>query len=250
MSTQTRTSGSPVWRARVAAYNAKRQLIEGTARRLLGTITHVVTEAPVAALTFDDGPHPIYTPLLLDVLARHKAKATFFVIGQQVRQHPEIVRRMLDEGHALANHTFDHPFFLKLSSEERRRQLRECARAIGPRATPMFRPPRGHQSVQSRVDIMRAGYDVVTWNLHAEDWRRHDAEWMAARLVGGMKPGSIVLLHDAIWDPQEEGVTDRRPVVAAVDLVLNRLDRKFRFVTVPELLRYGRAGRVNWVRGG
>ena len=216
--------------------------------RLLGAITHVETTTPVAALTFDDGPHPVYTPCLLDILERHGAHATFFMIGKYAQMSPDLVQRAAQAGHAIANHTWDHPLFLSVNSRERRRQIQAGARAIAPYGATLFRPPKGHQHLGSRLDILWSRHQVVTWNMHAEDWQPHDAVWIADRLERQIKPGGIILLHDAIWDPMVEGVTDRRPILEGVDMFLQSVGARFRFVTVPELFRYGRVVRENWYR--
>src|SRR5687767_1986315 len=96
-------------------------------RRHFGAIHRFITTLPIAALTFDDGPHPKFTPQLLSVLARYNAHATFFIVGEAARQHPEIVRAIAEAGHAIANHSWDHARFPEISSAERRRQLRLCA---------------------------------------------------------------------------------------------------------------------------
>jgi peptidoglycan-N-acetylglucosamine deacetylase len=227
---------------------ALKKFIAVAGPRLMGTITHVATCDPVAALTFDDGPHPAYTPCLLDILERHGARATFFMIGRQARQHPDIVRRAVQRGHAIANHTQDHPLFLTLSGRDRRRQIRACAQSLAPYGLPFFRPPKGHQSFWSRLDILLAGCQAVTWSMHAEDWLVHEATWIADRLEQQLRPGSIMLLHDAIWDPMVEGASNREPVLEAVDLLLQRTRDRFRFITVPELLDHGSAVRENWYK--
>ena len=103
-----------------------------TARALFGTITHFRTADAVAALTFDDGPHPEYTPRLLDMLDRYQAHATFFMVGESARNYPELVQRVANAGHAVANHSWNHRSFVLLSGSERRAQIRECEKAIAP----------------------------------------------------------------------------------------------------------------------
>ena len=167
-----------------------------------GTITCVSTKDPVAALTFDDGPDPNYTPRLLDVLRRYQAQATFFMIGEAAHKYPQLVRRVAQEGHAIGNHSWDHRFFPSLPGRERRQQIRACECALAPYMQRFFRPPYGAQSLASRVDALRLGYKVVAWNLDVKDWRDNDAERVAERLYVGVRPGSIVLLHDAIYRSQ------------------------------------------------
>lgn len=218
-------------------------------RTLLGTITGVRTAEPVAALTFDDGPHPEFTPLLLDTLARHGARATFFVIGERVAAYPALARRIVAEGHALANHTWSHIRLTGHPGSVRRRELARGAAAIAPfGGVRLFRPPWGAQSPASRLEIALAGHAAVTWSAHAEDWRRHDAAWTAARLAGQLLPGVIFLLHDAMIDPLEPGIEDRAAVIEAVGRLLAATRGSYSFVTVPELLRRGAPVRENWYK--
>jgi len=206
-----------------------------------GTIASVATRDSVAALTFDDGPHPEYTPRLLDILRRYQAHATFFMIGEVAQQHPGLVRRVAQGGHAIGNHSWDHQFFPSLPGRERRRQIRACEHVLAPYGQRLFRPPYGAQSLVSHLDALWLRYKVVTWSLEAKDWHEHDADWMADRLAREIRPGSIVLLHDAIYRSQQPVPQyNREPMLAAVTLVLERLGDRFRFVTIPELLRHGR----------
>jgi peptidoglycan/xylan/chitin deacetylase (PgdA/CDA1 family) len=213
-------------------------------RRVLGPIAHVTTESRVAALTFDDGPHPEFTPRLLGILQKHRVRATFFMAGLAAVRHPELVRRVATEGHVIGNHAWDHPSFPLLSRRERRRQILACARALAPYGQRLFRPPYGHLDVASRLDTLRFRYEVIGWSVTGEDWLDRDAEWMADRLVDAVRPGSIILLHDALYHVLESRYADRGPVLDAVDQLLGRLGRGFRFVTIPELLRQGRPQRV------
>jgi len=101
-------------------------------RSALGTITHVETARPVAALTFDDGPDPVSTPLVLDLLERHGAKATFFILGKHAALYPGLVKRIAESGHAVANHSFDHGRFPSLGHRDRIAQMKACEAAIAP----------------------------------------------------------------------------------------------------------------------
>ncbi len=213
-----------------------------------GTITHVATRQPLAALTFDDGPDPEATPRLLDVLGAHGARATFFVVGEAAARHLAIVERVAREGHALANHSWDHPSFPLLSSAERRRQIERCAAALAPRGERLFRPPWGHQSLGSRWDAARAGHAVVAWSAMAEDWLDDPAEVLAARVRPRLAAGAIVLLHDALYRTLAERYRDRAPMLGAVEILLGEFAGRLRFVTVPELLRAGRPRKWHWYK--
>ena len=216
------------------------------AKRLIGTLTHVPTDKPVAALTFDDGPHPTFTPQMLDILERHDARGTFFCIGKFAAENQEIVRRMAEGGHAIGNHSWDHPSFPLISRTARRRQIRACQQVLAPYGAKLFRPPYGNQSYGSRLDALWLGYEVVTWNVVAEDWLEHDASRLLQNVLDKLRPGSIILFHDRLATAQNPRCFDRSSTLKAVENILLSLRGKYRFVTVPELLRLGRAHRVNW----
>ncbi len=202
----------------------------------LASIVGVRTTEPLAALTFDDGPDQRYTPRLLDVLARHGVRATFFMIGEAAAAHPEIVEAVARGGHTVANHTHSHPSLPYLSARERREQVRRCSEALGPHETRFFRPPHGHQSPGSRLDVLRCGYPVVCWGSEADDWNLHDPGWMVERLSRRLAPGQIILLHDGLWDPASEAAADRDPTLEAVDRFLERYESAYRFLPLAELL--------------
>lgn len=215
------------------------------ARNIIGTITHVTTRDAVAALTFDDGPHPVFTPRLLEILKRHDASATFFMVGEKARRHPELVRQVAKAGHAIGNHSWDHSVFPLLTGAKRRAQMRSCANALAPYGQRLFRSPHGYQSVASRLDALWLRYEVVAWNVVADDWCSLDPEWMAERMVKQIQPGSVILLHDGLCEPLEERYLNREPMLEAVNILLEHLGGRFRFVTIPELLRHGRPHRAN-----
>ena len=224
---------------------------------LLGTITHVATREKVAALTFDDGPHPDYTIRLLDILERHHARGTFFMLGESVRKYPEVVRRVAQGGHAIGNHSWDHPSFPLIGGRERRRQMRAWEQAAAPYASRIFRPPYGEQNLSSRLDALWLRYDVIGWNVDVGDWWDRDAQRMASLLVNRVKPGSVITMHDVLHQRPDADKTpkltrqpcsDREPMLAAVSSFLEQMASHYRFVTVPELLQYGRPKRENWYR--
>lgn len=223
-----------------------RRIIRKVGRRLVGTITHVITEAPVVALTFDDGPHPVYTPKLLDVLDRHGAKATFFMVGEAAQQHPGIVRRVAEAGHEIGNHTWNHKPLTLLSGRERRQQLRACKRALHPYGGKLFRPPNGDMDIAARLDVSLCGYRAVTWSALAQDWFDHDSTTIAERVRKRIESGGIIVLHDALYTVLEERYANQEPTVEAVNLVLSELKDQFHFITMSELLQRGKPYRRIW----
>ena len=206
------------------------------------------TREPAVALTFDDGPDPVWTPRLLEVLEAHGARATFFMVGANAKRYPGLVDRVACGGHSIGNHSWDHPSFPLISRAERLRQLKLCSDALGARASRLFRPPYGHQTIGSRLDVWRAGYRVVTWSVVEPDWLNRGGDTIAAGIQARMRPGSIVLLHDSQFDAEESDQTSREQTVEAVEILLSQMDRRFRFVSVPELLWMGRPRKHLWLR--
>lgn len=222
-----------------------RRYIRAVERQLLGTITSVETNEKILALTFDDGPHPEFTPKLLNILGRHNVMATFFVVGELAARYPNLIRQMTEAGHEVGNHSWDHKSMPGLPSKRRREQIRKCEKALIGYGQRLFRPPFGHQNFWSRLDPFLMGYRVVTWNVLAEDWRDLPGEAVANYLLERVSPGAIVLLHDGLYHAMEKHYADRSATLEAVDILLNERP-EFRYVTVPELLGCGRARKRIW----
>jgi peptidoglycan/xylan/chitin deacetylase (PgdA/CDA1 family) len=207
----------------------------------VGSLIRVATAEPAIALTFDDGPDQEETPRVLEILERHGARGTFFMVGKSVERHPEVAARAAAGGHALANHSWDHPSFRQIQGGYRRAQIRWCAEALAPHGgTRLFRPPFGEQSPASRLDTLRSGHRVVAWDVVAEDWRADPAELLVQRVMRRLRRGSIVLFHDTLYTTEDARYRDRAPMRQALEILLGRLAGDYRFVTVPELLRLGR----------
>jgi peptidoglycan/xylan/chitin deacetylase (PgdA/CDA1 family) len=182
-------------------------------------------------MTFDDGPSVTLTPKLLDILAAHHIKATFFVIGENVAEHPEIVARAAREGHEIGNHSWSHPNFAKMSDEGVRRQLSQTDNAIknatGARPT-LLRPPYGSVTARQKRWIHdEFGYQIILWDVDPYDWKRPGPSVVRNRILKETQPGSIVLSHDI-----HPGTTEAMPST------FDELQAKgFKFVTVSELIR-------------
>lgn len=215
-------------------------------RRFAWTITGVATAERVVALTFDDGPNPEATPELLRILAAHGAKATFFMIGENAAAHPDLVEAVRRDGHALGNHSWDHPSFPLIPGRERREQIRRCARVLQGGDVRLFRPPYGHQSASSQCDAWLTGHQVVAWSVAVPDWEEHDGQWLADFALERIRPGSVILLHDGVFDSARDMRTSRESTLDAVDRILTAARGKYEFVTVPELMQRGRPARTNW----
>jgi peptidoglycan/xylan/chitin deacetylase (PgdA/CDA1 family) len=195
------------------------------------TFNSVHTNGPYIAMTFDDGPSATLTPKLLDLLAARHIKATFFVIGENVAEHPEIVERAAREGHEIGNHSWSHPNFGKMSEQSVRSQLQRTDDAIknatGKRPT-LMRPPYGSITDREKHWIHdEFGYQIILWDVDPYDWRRPGPAVVRNRILKETQPGSIVLSHDI-----------HPGTIEAMPSTFDALEAKgFKFVTVSELIR-------------
>ena len=185
---------------------------------------------PYVALTFDDGPSAKLTPKLLDLLASHHIKATFFEIGQNVVEHPEITARAAQEGHEIGNHSWSHPNFGKMSDDGVRRELRktdDAIRAATGASPTLLRPPYGSITERQKKWIAAEfGYKTVLWDVDPLDWKRPGPAAVCNRIVRNTRAGSIVLSHDI-----------HPGTIEAMPATIEQLEGKgFKFVTVSELI--------------
>jgi peptidoglycan-N-acetylglucosamine deacetylase len=151
-------------------------------------------------LTFDDGPHPEFTPALLDLLARHRARASFFLVGARVDEQPALARRIVAEGHTVGTHTYDHVEITRLRGEALDLELGRGRRALSEATgvdSALFRPPRGRVDWSRLRAVARLGYVVVHWSRTYSDYRTDGPGPLRARMESSpMGGGDIVLLHD------------------------------------------------------
>jgi len=206
------------------------------------TVSHGPRTQDRVALSFDDGPDPEVTPAVLDALAEHGARATFFAIGRQLEAHPRLARRIAAEGHELGNHSWRHSRWQNFfGTAEQAREIARGARAIaavtGRSATPLYRPPIGLKSPPFARAARQARLTLVGWSLRSRDTQTTDPERIAARVLRRIRPGDIVLLHDGHDQPGRH-----RPACArAVRLILEGLRGKgLECATVSHLLEPSR----------
>lgn len=193
----------------------------------------------VVALTFDDGPWDTTTEQILDVLKENGVKATFYTIGNQVSQHSDQIKRMAEEGHEIATHSWDHAAgsgkgvsLDLMSTAERQQEVEKGLTVIeeisGKDASIYFRAPGGNFGDSTATDLMSLIDGEIGWNIDTEDWRRPGADVIAQRIMS-VKPGNIVLMHD--------GGGDRSETVAGLREALSYLkDQGYKFVTISELI--------------
>jgi peptidoglycan/xylan/chitin deacetylase (PgdA/CDA1 family) len=190
---------------------------------------------PVVAMTFDDGPHPSLTPKLLDILKERNIKCTFFLIGQNVKAYPQIVRRIIAEGHEIGAHTYTHCSLTSRSDAQIRSELQRSEEVLMTAANyrpQLIRPPYG--AINTRIKQLmfsEFGYSTIMWSVDPQDWRRPGVSVVTSRLVSGARPGAIMLAHDI-----------HPPTIQAVPAMFDQLLAKgYQFVTVSQLMNMEKA---------
>ncbi|GIM46517.1 hypothetical protein DNHGIG_20660 [Collibacillus ludicampi] len=188
-----------------------------------------------AALTFDDGPDIRFTPQILEILKRHGVKATFFIIGTRAQAHPEMVRRIAQEGHVIGNHTWTHPNLRKLSPGQVRAEIdktnQELFKILG-YYPDLFRPPYGSTTPSEVREIGSMGYKVIDWSVDTRDWAGTPTTQIMNYVRSEISPGGIILEHCAGGRGENLNNT-----INALPQIISLLKAQgFTLVTVPELL--------------
>jgi peptidoglycan/xylan/chitin deacetylase (PgdA/CDA1 family) len=189
------------------------------------------------ALTYDDGPNDPYTLHLLEVLARHSVRATFFLIGRYVQQRSDIVRELVKAGHVVGNHTFTHPLLIFKSANELRAQLKDCDRALTDAVAEhsnLFRPPFGGRRPVVMKIARQMGLEPIMWNVTGYDWNAPSVEHIERKVARQFRGGSVILLHDG---GHRNFGADRSFTVTATDRLISRYRSEgYEFVTIPEMM--------------
>jgi peptidoglycan/xylan/chitin deacetylase (PgdA/CDA1 family) len=190
------------------------------------------------ALTYDDGPNDPHTLRLLEVLAQHNVRATFFLIGRYVNRRPDIVRELVRAGHVVGNHTFSHPNLIYVSAVQTRMQLQDCQQALADAVgehSRLFRPPFGGRR-PGTLRIARAlGLEPVMWNVTGWDWQGKPAEYVERKVRQQIRGGNVILLHDG--DHEAFGADRSQTVIATDRLIARYKSEGYEFVTVSEMMR-------------
>lgn len=191
----------------------------------------IETSDKIVALTFDDGPDARFTPLILDILKENSVQATFFVVGKNAEENPEILLRIKDEGHEIANHTYSHPEMKNISPEELLAQVKKTdtvVQNITGQNTPFMRPPKGVIDGRQLEILAEGGYQTALWNICLENKECKSPQEMAQRIITNIQPGNVVLMHD--------GRLDRTFTVKALPILIKGLkDKGFSFTTLSKL---------------
>jgi len=198
------------------------------------------------ALTYDDGPNDPHTFRLLEILARHNVRATFFLIGRYVEQRPDIVRELVHAGHVVGNHTFTHPLLTFEGESEVRKQLTDCRAvlqaAIGEHSK-FFRPPFGGRRPAVLRVARQLGLEPVMWSVTGYDWNAPSAEVIEREVQKQIRGGEVILLHDG--GHRQMGADRSQTVLATEHLIARYRSEGYEFVTVQQMTETASAGSAS-----
>jgi len=196
-------------------------------------ITEVATSQKAVAITFDDGPNPIYTPQVLEIFANVEGKATFFMIGEQMEKNPEVVKEVAEQGHEIGNHTFSHPKLSELTPADCLAEMErneQIIRELTGQSPVVFRPPYLDYNHDTISIVESKGYSMIgALNLEAQDWEQPGVEHILSASRKSVRNGSILIFHD--------GYGDRSQTIQAVKKLVSELKSQgYQLLTVSELL--------------
>jgi peptidoglycan-N-acetylglucosamine deacetylase len=201
------------------------------------TFTGLTSGSRQIALTYDDGPNDPHTLRLLEVLARHGVRATFFLIGRFVEQRPEIAREIVQAGHIIGNHTFTHPLLIFKSEAEIRQELTQCRSALEDaigQASNLFRPPFGGRRPAVFRVARELGLEPIMWNVTGYDWNAPAAAVIERKVTRQIRGGDVILLHDG---GHKQMGADRSNTVRATDHLIPRYKSEgYDFLTIPQMM--------------
>jgi peptidoglycan/xylan/chitin deacetylase (PgdA/CDA1 family) len=223
--------------AAVAAVTAGYQSLAPTAQWYGRTFTGLAPGTKRLALTYDDGPNDPHTLRLLEVLAKHGVKATFFLIGRFVQQRPDLAREILQAGHTVGNHTFTHPWLTFKSVAEIRQELSACRSAledaIGQHSN-LFRPPFGGRRPAVLHTARELGLEPIMWNVTGYDWDAPPSAVIERKVARQIRGGDVILLHDGGY--KQMGADRSQTVEATDNLITKYKPEGYEFVTIPQML--------------
>jgi len=216
------------------AFTDSRKAYERTGK----VIWEVNTKEKIVAIAFDDGPHPIFTPQILDILAKYNAKATFFVAGNKAKRFPAVLKRQVREGHEVANHTYHHIYDKNITVSKLTKELDQTdqiiKRTIGYKPN-LYRPVGGLHNDLIIDTAIKNEKLVILWSWHQDpqDWKSPAANQIFKHITRNIEPGNIVLLHD--WNGSEYSQTSQ--TVKALENIMRYLyENGYECVTVSEML--------------
>lgn len=195
-------------------------------------VRHVPTEQKVIALTFDDGPNPKTTPAVLKVLKDKNVQATFFVLGENAKEYPALVAKIVQNGNEVGTHAYTHRHLKDLSREECAKELDDTEKVIAESAPRphLFRPPGGLYDDKVIEEAEKRGYQTILWSVDPLDWKNPSVDYVVQTVMKKAQSGGIILLHDGLYPV---------PTPRALGQIIDLLRQKgYTFVTVDQLLKY------------
>ncbi|MCD6226599.1 MAG: polysaccharide deacetylase family protein [Candidatus Aenigmarchaeota archaeon] len=205
------------------------------------TYYHGDTNQKVVYLVFHDGPNPKFTSQILDTLKKKNVKASFFLIGKNVKKYPEIARRIISEGHLVGNHTYSHPHLERLNTDEIVKEILKCERIIlkstGVKPK-FFAAPYCHSYTPQLHYIYtiskKCGYININWSVDGEDWEDVGSQYVVKKIVNSVHNGSIILLHDGATDSFQMKI--RGQTIKALPKIIDELKKRgFVFLLLDDL---------------
>jgi peptidoglycan/xylan/chitin deacetylase (PgdA/CDA1 family) len=228
--------------ASAAVLSAGYQSMAPTGQWYGRTFTSLARGTKQLALTYDDGPNDPHTMRLLEVLAKHNVRATFFLIGRYVRQRPDIVREIVKAGHVIGNHTFTHLLLTFKSAAEVGKELSDCRAAIQDAVgeqSDLFRPPFGGRRPAVLRIARELGLQPIMWNITGYDWDAPPAAVIEKKVSNQIRGGDVILLHDG---GHKQMGADRSQTVLATDHLITRYKSEgYDFVTIQQMLEGAQA---------
>ncbi len=193
--------------------------------------SHGERDSKKIALSFDDGPHPRFTPAILSILEKYDIKATFFMIGCNVEHYPEVAKKVMEMGHEIGNHTYSHPHMKEISIATLTEELQKTEAVLSKIGIPkpsLFRPPEGFRSKDQISAVETEGYKTIIWSLDTHDWQGRAPCEIVSVVMNGIQGGDILLFHD---------YTSRKNTITALEQLIPKLLKDgYEFVKVSDLM--------------
>ena len=220
-----------------AAITAGYQSMAPTAQWYGRTFKGLSRGSKQLALTYDDGPNDPHTLRLLEVLAKHEVRATFFLVGRYVQQRPDLAREILKAGHAVGNHTFTHPLLTLKNAAEVRQELTGCNQAVQEAVGELpylFRPPFGGRRPSVLRIARELGLEPIMWNVTGYDWNAPPAAAIEQKVSKQIRGGNVILLHDG--GHKQMGADRSQTVLATDHLIAKYKSEAYEFATIPQMM--------------